>query len=246
MTRVLSVLLLLAVGVASAASAPSPLVAELNHFSVRYHEDPPRLDKLREGLERAAASDPHVENLLAVALISYMWGDVRARTRDEKLTAYDHGRQAARRAIETEPRNVAAHFWLATNTARWGQTNGVVRSLSLLPEVQREIRTVLDIDPHFTPVYALAGNVYYEVPGLLGGDLAKAEAMFRTGLAQDPHYTLMRVGLGKTLIKRGRRDEARRELTAVLEERAPRNPADWTLKDAPEARKLLETLRGGS
>jgi tetratricopeptide (TPR) repeat protein len=246
MRHVLAVALLLAGAVSAAASGPSPLVAELNQFSTRYHEEPARLDTLRQGLERAAAADPSVENLVAVALVSYMWGDVRARTREDKLTAYDRGRQAARRAVDLEPRSVPARFWLAINTARWGQTNGIMRSLFLLPDVQREIRFILENDPKFTPVYALAGNVYYEIPGLLGGDLAKAEEMFRAGLAQDPRYTLMRVGLGKTLIKRGRRDEARGELTAVLEERAPRNPADWTVKDVPEARKLLETLRSGS
>lgn len=246
MRRTLAVVLLVVGAASAAASGPSPLVAELDQYATRYHEDPARLDTLREGLERAAAADPSVDNLVALALASYMWGDVRARGRDDKLTAYDRGRQAARRAVELEPRNVNARFWLAVNTARWGQTNGIMRSLVLLPDVQREIRTILETDPKFTPVYALAGNVYYETPGLLGGDLAKAEEMFRTGLAQDPRYTLMRVGLGKTLIKRGRRDEARRELTAVLEERAPRNPADWTVKDVPEARRLLDTLRGGS
>jgi hypothetical protein len=28
----------------------------------------------------------------------------------------------------------------------------------------------------------------------------------------------------------------------VLDEKAPSNPADWTLKDAPEARRLLAEL----
>jgi hypothetical protein len=52
----------------------------------------------------------------------------------------------------------------------------------------------------------------------------------------------LRVGLARTLIKRGRIPEARRELRAVLDEKTPSNVADWTLKDVPEARRLLGTL----
>jgi predicted Zn-dependent protease len=119
----------------------------------------------------------------------------------------------------------------------------VVRSLFLLPTVQEEIQTVLALDPKFTAVYSLAGNVYYEVPGLLGGDLNKAEEMFRKGLELDPKFTGMRVGLAKTLIKRGRIAEARRELQAVLDEKEPRNLADWTVKDTRDARALLESVK---
>jgi hypothetical protein len=53
----------------------------------------------------------------------------------------------------------------------------------------------------------------------------------------------MRVGLAKTLIKQGRVAEARKELEAVLAERAPHNLADWTLKDSVEARELLASIR---
>jgi len=48
------------------AVAQSPLVGELRRVSLRYHEDPARLDTLREGLEQAAASDPRPENLVAL------------------------------------------------------------------------------------------------------------------------------------------------------------------------------------
>jgi hypothetical protein len=68
--------------------------------------------------------------------------------------------------------------------------------------------------------------------------------MFRTGLGLDPKFTGMRVGLAKTLIKKGRTADARRELEAVLAEGAPSNPADWTLRDAPAARQLLQSLHG--
>jgi len=174
--------------------------------------------------------------------VSFIWGDVRARTAAQKLEAYDHGREAARRAVSRAPRNAAAHFWLATNTARWGQTKGILRTLFLLSTVREEIRAVLDLDPGFTPVYALAGYVDLEVPAVLGGDLDRAEAMFRRGLARDPRFTGMRVGLARALAKKGRIAEARRELESVLSETGPSNRAEWTVKDAPQARALLATL----
>jgi hypothetical protein len=117
--------------------------------------------------------------------------------------------------VELEPRNARAHLWYATNTARWGQTRGVVRSLFLLPEGRHEIDAVLALDPGLTAVYAVAGNVDYEVPGLLGGDVARAEATFRRGLAQDAAFTALRVGLAKTLIRQGRPAEARRVLESI-------------------------------
>ncbi len=141
-----------------------------------------------------------------------------------------------------EPRNAVAHFWDGANTARWGQTRGVVQSLFLLPVVRQEIQTVLELDPKFTPVYALAGNALYAVPPLMGGDLRKAEEMFREEFKHDPHFTGIRIGLAKTLIKTGRIAEARSELQAVLVEENPRNRGEWVMKDTQEARQLLQGL----
>ena len=231
---------------ATAGWAQSPLVAEWNALETRYHQDPARLDAIRKGLEEAVKTDPQIATLIALAYVSYVWGDVRATTPEQKLEAYDRGREVAKRAMELDPKNAEAHFWYATNTGRWAQTKGVLRSLFLLPTIKEEIQTVLNLDPNFTGVYELAGNVYYEVPGLFGGDLDKAEAMFRKGLEQDPKLTGMRVGLAKTLIRKGRIAEARRELQAVLDEKAPSNLADWTLKDSSEARQLLESIKDRS
>ncbi len=232
--------------IAPDAGAQSPLVEELRHAATRYHEDPSQLFRIRDGLEAAIKSDEHVENLNALAWVCYVIGDLPDATRAQKLAAYDRGRQVAKRVIEKEPRNVGGHFWYAVNTARWGQTSGIVRSLFLLPTVQKEIQTVLDLDPSFTPVYNLAGHVSYEVPGLLGGDLDRAESLFRTGLEQDPKDTAIRLGLAKTLIRKKRVVEARRELQRILDEQAPRSLADWVLKDSKEARALLESIKARS
>jgi len=53
----------------------------------------------------------------------------------------------------------------------------------------------------------------------------------------------MRVGLAKTHVRRGRVAEARHELERVLADAAPTNRASFTVQDAPEARKLLESIR---
>ena len=239
----MSLVALAVVLLVSVAAADPALIARVEPAATRYHEDPKALDRLYQDLTRAAEGEPRVAVLVALARIAFVWGDVRATSAEQKLQAYGRGRWAAQRAVELDAKSAGAHFWYATNTARWGQVKGIVRSLFLLPEVRRGIDTVLELDPTFAAVYALAGNVYYEVPGLFGGDLAKAETMFRKGLELDPHFTAMRVGLGKTLIRRGRVAEARRELERVLADPAPTNRANFTVQDAPEARRVLESIR---
>jgi tetratricopeptide repeat protein len=233
------VALIVVLAVAGLVEARSPLVGQLNAVATRYHEDPARLDRLREGLEQAV---PDAASFTALSRACFIWGDVRARSDEEKLAAYERGREAGRRAVELEPKGFLGHLWYAINTARWGQTKGVVRSLFLLPTVREEVRVLLELAPDVPAVYALAGNVDLEVPGPLGGDVDRAEAAFRKGLQLDPAFTGLRVGLAKVLVKKSRLAEARRELQAVLHEKDPTNLADWTVKDAPDARRLLESI----
>jgi tetratricopeptide (TPR) repeat protein len=241
-------LLLAALVLAAAlpAWAQSPLVSELRVWATRYHENPRKIDEVRAALEQAAQTNPDLDTLLALSQACFIYGDVRAKTSEAKLEAYDRGRQVAKRAVELAPKSAAAHFWYGTNTGRWGQTKGVMRSLFLLPTVKDAMETALALDPAYAPAYALGGNVYYEVPGFVGGDLDRSEAMFRKGLDLDPHYTNMRVGLARTLLKKGRAAEARREALAVLDEKAPSNPADWTVKDVPQAKALLDKIKDRS
>jgi tetratricopeptide (TPR) repeat protein len=235
-------LLLSVLGLVGLAAARSPLVAELETLATRYHEAPARLDAIRSGLAQAVRQEPDAETWIAFARACFLWGDVRARTVDEKLAAYAEGREAARHAIELAPRAPLAHLFYGINTGRWGQTKGVMRSLFLLPDVREAIQRTLELDPTLPQAYALAGNVDYEVPGMFGGSLERAEAHFQKGLGIDPHFTALRIGLAKVLRRQGRAAEARRELQAVLDETAPTNPAEWTMKDRAEARAMLDAL----
>jgi tetratricopeptide (TPR) repeat protein len=210
----------------------------------RYHEDLAAIDRARDLLEAALARDRQVDTMVMLSYVHFLYGDVRAASTEDKLAAYDRGRELGRRAVELAPRNPEAHVWYGINTGRWGLTKGVMRSLFLLPTVREEIDATLALDPRNVRALALSGNVYLEVPALLGGDRAKAEQQFRKALDIDPRLTVVRIDLARALIAGGRYADARRELQRVLDERAPTNVADWTVKDRPRARQLLESIAG--
>jgi tetratricopeptide (TPR) repeat protein len=239
---VASLLVATVLSVAVVAQAQTPVDAA-RALVQRYHQDPTALDRARALLDSALAQDSQVETMIMLSYVQFLWADVRATSDEAKLDAYARGRQLGERAVELAPRNAQAHLWYAINTARWGQTKGIMRSLFLLPTVQREIDTILTLDPRSARGHALAGNVYMEVPRLAGGDRAKAEGHFKKGLEIDPHFTVLRVDLARLYIGDGRYAAARQELTRVIDERAPTIVADWTVKDVPRARTLLESIR---
>lgn len=227
----------------SAAPGQTP-VESARALVARYHEDPLVIDRARELLETALARDRQVETMVMLSYVHFLFGDVRATTTDDKLAAYDRGREIGKRAVELAPRNPEAHVWYGINTGRWGLTKGVMRSLFLLPTVREEVDATLALDPKNLRALALSGNVFLEVPGLFGGDKDKAEQQFRKALEIEPRFTVARVDLARVLIARGRYADARRELQRVIDERTPNNVADWTVKDRPRARELLESIKG--
>jgi tetratricopeptide (TPR) repeat protein len=234
---------LLLVVAPSAARGQTP-AESARALVARYHEDPAAIDRARDLLEAALKRDSRVDTMVMLSYVHFLVGDVRATTTDDKLAAYDRGREIGKRAVELAPKNPEAHVWYGINTGRWGLTKGVMRSLFLLPTVREEVDATLALDPKNLRALALSGNVFLEVPGLFGGDKDKAEQQFRKALEIDPRFTVARVDLARVLIATGRNAEARRELQRVIDEKAPNNIADWTVKDLPRARQLLESIKG--
>ncbi len=238
--RLAVALLLLAAPVAAAAQTPAETARAL---VARYHDDRTTLDRARDLLEDALKRDSQVETMVTLSYVWFLWGDIRATTPDEKLEAYARGRELGKRAVELAPKSHDAHLWYAINTGRWGQTKGVLRSLFLLPTLNEELAILFQLNPRSVRAHSLAGNLALEVPGLFGGDKEKAEEHFKKGLAVDPKFTVLRVDLARVYIATGRYAEARQELQRVINEPAPTIVADWTVKDQPRAKQLLESIK---
>jgi tetratricopeptide (TPR) repeat protein len=242
--RVLALAVAVGLLVPARTTTAETLLETARALVARYDQDPARLDRAREVLEAAAAREPQPEMLILLSRVDYLWGDIRATTTDDKLAAYERGRQAGQQAIALAPESAEAHLWYAVNTGRWGQTKGVLRSLWLLRPLRHELETIFSLDPRMAGAHVLAGNVDFEVPAMVGGNRQRAEEHFKTALTLDPTFTGARVDLARLYLATGRAADARRELQAVIDETAPTNVADWTMKDLPRARKLLESIPG--
>src|SRR5437667_11196270 len=138
--------LAVALAVAASAWAQSPVEAA-RALVARYHQDQAALDRARDLLDAALAKGRKVETMAMLSYVQFLIGDVRATTSDEKLAAYDRGREIGKRAVELAPKSHDAHLWFAINTARWGQTKGILRSPFLVPTVKAEIATLLGLNP---------------------------------------------------------------------------------------------------
>ncbi|MGB9720052.1 MAG: tetratricopeptide repeat protein [bacterium] len=174
--------------------------------------------------------------------INYLMGD-NAEKKDEKLNFYTRGMEYGKRAMALDKDCAQAHFWYMVNLGRSGQTKGVLNSLSLVPEIKKEIDIVLKLDPKHTGAMDACAMLYYELPKLMGGNLNKSIEYLNQAIAIDSNYTILYVDMAKVYIKKREYEKARWYLNKVLEINNPTYVADYILDDQPEALKLLEQIK---
>ena len=212
----------------------------------QYQEDPGRIDRARDLLEasvaRGGAAD--LTTLKALTRAWFLFAEERANSEDDKIAAYAKARDYAKRAIELAPKDADAHLWYAITLGSWSQAKGLLRSALGLRELRKEVDTVLRLDPDNIEAHIMAGSIARELPAVLGGDRQDAERHFKTAQRLDPRLTGARLELAQLYVNMGRYAEAQRELEALLAERAPTDRPRWTTKEAPRARKMLESIRG--
>lgn len=218
-------------------------VKEADDIYLSYYKDYQNLNRAIEKLDNILEKNP--DNIEALILLSHVWltyGDVTTKDANDKLKAYEKGRDRAKKAIELSPKNADAHFWYIANTGRWGQTKGVLRCLFLVPKIQEELNLILQLNPEYVPALDVYGVLYNELPRFFGGDSELAERYLRNAIELKPHLTILRVDLARVLIKRHRNEEAINELNKVLDEKEPKVYADWYVKDRKDTEELIAKI----
>ena len=234
--------LLLTLLAAVAAPAAEDAVPAAHALLAAWHEDPERIDRARALLESAVAASEDPDTLVALSRVWFLTGEFRAGSDAERVAAYERGSAAARRAIAAAPHDDRARLLVAVNNGRLAEIRGVMRAVRLVATIREESETVLRLNPTNVDGLILAASLAAEMPAFMGGDRAKAEALFRRALEVDPHQTGGRLELARLYLATRRWRDAELELRRVLEEPAPTDVARWTVSDAPRARALLAEL----
>ena len=193
-----------------------------------YHRNTDNIDRSIEITQQILSKEP--DNVDALLFLSRLWltyGYVKARTRDDFIRVFENGKNAAEKALELEPDNPDAHFFYVANLASLGDAKGLFNSLFMLPEVRRELETILELDPNHVKGLAMTGALYYYLPGILGGDLHISEVYLRRALAIDPHISSVRLYMAMNLRKQKKYDEAIVELRELINDKNPSFYPDW-------------------
>ena len=222
-------------GVAQVANADALYADRANLASAR---------KAAELWSAELARDPNrFDAAWKLARIDYWLGRHAAEAEGRRL--FEQGIEAGRKASALQPNRPEGHFWTAANMGELAESYGMRQGIKYRSPIKQELETVLRIDRAFLSGSAdrALGRWYARVPRLFGGSRKQAEEHLRASLKYNPNSTLSHLFLAELFLDDGRKDEARRELQAVID--APLDQ-DWRPEDTEykdKARKMLASLK---
>jgi tetratricopeptide (TPR) repeat protein len=214
---------------------------EAEKIFFEYHKNPDNFQKSMDIINDILSDDP--QNCDALVLLSRIWLTyghyIRDNSSPEKWDRFKKGSEVAQKAIKLEPSNPDAYFYYVANESSLAKSKGIFGSVFLVKRIKKGIDKVLELDPNHTECIALKGAVLNSIPGILGGDVKKAEKLIRKALLLDPHLTSTKIFLAKNLFKQKQYEQAKTVLYEILRESNPTVPADWHLNK----RSALKWLR---
>ncbi len=172
------------------------------------------LSKYREAVGKA---ENKFEVFWKLSRIFYYIGS-RTESKKEKKIIFGQGIYYAKKAVELEPEKPDGHYWLGVNYGVYGETRGVLKSLSFVKPIKEAMNKVIELDRGYEDGGAdrVLGRVYFKVPGFAGGSKKKSREHLLKSKELGPDDALTRCYLADTLLSLKEKDKAREELEYVL------------------------------
>jgi tetratricopeptide (TPR) repeat protein len=171
-----------------------------------------------ETYKKATQADPaKSEGWWKLSRALYWVGD-KSQSKDAKRALFQEGIEAAKKAIGINANEAASHYWLGVNYGLYGKSKGVMKSLSLVDPIKKEMAAVIKIDPKYNEggAYMVLGNMYFVLPGIAGGSNDKAMENLKTAIKYGPKNWTAYNYLAEVYIDEDMNDEAKKLLETVI------------------------------
>ncbi|WP_082083597.1 AMP-binding protein [Paenibacillus beijingensis] len=129
---------------------------------------------------------------------------------------FQESRELFEKAVALYPHSADSHAWLSAAYGRLIETGIMLEKMNLLPLLEKEIATALEIDPNHPFARRMNGARLLNTPEVLGGDPAAAADDFRYCLDQGMDEADIWVSLGECYMKLDDPHEAVRALQEAL------------------------------
>ncbi len=152
-----------------------------------------------------------------IARVHYYIGAHTADKKDKQII-FSQGVYHAKKAVELQPEKPDGHYWLGVNNGKYGETRGVMKSLSLVNPIKESMFKIIEMDRSYEDGGAdrVLGRVFFKVPGIAGGSKDKSLEHLEKSKELGPEDPITRVYLAETYLAKDRVDDARAELEYVL------------------------------
>jgi hypothetical protein len=166
-----------------------------------------------------------------------------AGERATRLAHFQQGQILGERAVAADEGSADAHFALFCNLGELLRIDGEsFTSLFGLRRMMNELDRALEINPAHIDALSAKGTLLVKLPGILGGDAEKGEALLEYVVSRAPKAVNARLSLAKVRCEHGRHQEAVTLATDALALAQKHNRSDFI----PEARAVLEQLQANA
>jgi tetratricopeptide (TPR) repeat protein len=165
----------------------------------------------------AAQERPTV--LIRLARLAFMLGELSGPAENKQY--FRKGTSYADVLVHEHRARVEGHYWRALNLAGRAENSPSLEAYGLLPDILKEIRQALKIDPGYDQAgpHRVLGRIYFEAPGwpFSVGDLGKSIRHLEEAVRLAPHNSTNNLFLGEAYGKAGKWAQARNQLRQVFE-----------------------------
>lgn len=212
-----SLLILLSFSIPLISQEPEELIAQGDKLYAEMKDMAAAQEALSKYREAVVKAENKYEVFWKLSRILYYIGS-RTESKKEKKIIFGQGIYYAKKAVALEPEKPDGHYWLGVSYGVYGETRGVLKSLSFVKPIKEAMNKIIELDRGYEdggPDRVL-GRVYFKVPGFAGGSNQKSREHLLKSKELGPNDALTRCYLADTFLSLKEVDKAREELEYVL------------------------------